>query len=404
MAKKHYSDIKTHRIYALVLQKDEPCCYVGKTTSPRLSAVYHRHCRGEVITTKEVLGGENPDLYLLEEIDATGAQAFKRMLAWIAVFAANSYVILNRLRSITQAETPLSVTRQYIDELQAEPLDYLLAATYVEYPTEQDGKPTPQHSPEPRPSPKDQTLSVRLTQEQKGNFIDYCRRTGLSQSQAFSLLLDKAAEDAENLREMLDEKNRHIRNLEDELANHDEKLIRKEVAARVGTYKDMVRTGIRQYLQQVFPREQHNGCPLKPLSTHQYRLQQDPTIDYAYPDSDGFTVIRLDALYWGKSRPAPLFVLGQTEQGQHIKLRYYTDTGLIGYPLRDNPYAYKDAAWYVGYRRAKDGAMDLIMAMPMDRPPVDPPTEMIETLSDDPSSRSLSLDERIAEIQNRRQP
>lgn len=256
----------------------------------------------------------------------------------------------------------------------------------------------------PKKDPKPCTITIRLTETDKDEFLDFCRRTNLTQSDAFRLLLDQTEEagTGRHLSAFFKESTDRIRQLEEENRTLPEKLLTS--AVRKG-YIDRIRfyqRGISRYLRLFFPRD-WDGIPLPSLSFNLYEIYFKPFCDHVYPETEGYAVVQLEHLIWGKTYGAALFVLALTEDGARIRLRHYPKDDFVGFSLHRNPYAYRGARWFVGYRPAKDGAMDLIMAMPMDRPPVDTQTEMIETLSDIPSTRSLSLDERIAEIQNRRQ-
>jgi len=93
----HYKKQKLFKIYAILLSAEDNFCFIGKTASPRLSAAYHRHRRGEIAATAGWFSEENeiPKLYLLEEVNTSTALAYKRVLAWIHLFMSNGYSVIN---------------------------------------------------------------------------------------------------------------------------------------------------------------------------------------------------------------------------------------------------------------------------------------------------------------------
>ena len=368
----------------------------------RLSTVYHRHRRGEVKSTAYDFADADLDLHLLETGEMTGAQAYKRMLAWTVIFEDAGYVLLNRPSSLMQAEYPLPETQSYIEELQKVPLDDLLAATLLDYPTAEDEKPKgrpgviPPAQKEQTPK-RDQTLSIRLTDRQKQDFLDFCRENGLTQSQAFTFLLDQARGDGAytNMKELLQKKDDYIHDLEQEISDRKKKQAELQKAHTEDLH--FIKKQIEQYLQHLYPANPDicHPAPLRALSFRQFSAQKMGH-DYNYPNAEGGQVLRLEMLYWGKDKGAPLFVLGTAADGSHIKLRHYPKPDYIGYTLLDQPYAYRDAPWYVGYRQAKDGAMDLVMAMPLDPPQTPAPS----AASPKSNRTSRSLADIINEIED----
>ena len=86
-----------------------------------------------------------------------------------------------------------------------------------------------------------------------------------------------------------------------------------------------------------------------------------PGKEYLYPDEDGFLLFFPEALLYG-TRTA-LFVVGSA-QGKRYKLRIYNKPSNIGFSLK-SPYGTIGSRWYLGFRRANDGAMDLTVALPL---------------------------------------
>ena len=82
MNSKHYTELKSFRIYALVLPSEE-IAYIGKTSGKRLSAVFSNHVCGKVAATSPYFGkmpDQYPALHLLETIHTSTAEAYRHVL------------------------------------------------------------------------------------------------------------------------------------------------------------------------------------------------------------------------------------------------------------------------------------------------------------------------------------
>ena len=97
--------------------------------------------------------------------------------------------------------------------------------------------------------------------------------------------------------------------------------------------------------------------------------------------------------FGGQAKPLVCFILGLTENGQYIKLRYYDKYFYIGPRLTSRRFALRDTCWIVGAKQAADGAMDVVFSLPLSVRPIvanQPPT---------PEAQRRSLDSIIAEIE-----
>lgn len=57
--------------------------------------------------------------------------------------------------------------------------------------------------------------------------------------------------------------------------------------------------------------------------------------------------------------PTPLFVLGKTNVGDKVKLRWYPKEHFVGITPRNEMYAYSGVRWLAGFVVAPDGATNL---------------------------------------------
>jgi hypothetical protein len=404
MNKKHYAEQKRYKIFALLLSAEEEFCFIGKTSSPRLSAIYSNHICGRVGATKGYfdLDNERPRLYLLEELTLTTAEAYKHVLAWIHIFSSNGYASINHEGQNIQAKNPLPDTTVIIQGLNAEPLEKILQRTFIARPADANSPPMPKEISE---SQETAQMNVRMKKSDKQRFLAFCDRLHLNQKEGFSILLDHAETEATtvHLDTILEEKARRILELEDKNRALQSKLstLTADPKERFKKEFSFFKKGIENYLLALFPQSEQ-GIPMKPLLYRRFMKQKDPAITYRYPDSDGFMRITLEGLLWGLSRKRALFIVGQCENGTYIRLRYYPKDDFLGYPLKESPYAFEGSRWYVGYKRAADGAMNLVAAFPLSVIDTEnqPPVGRLRENTD--SFKRPSLDEQIFSADLRR--
>lgn len=138
MQKAFYTEEKRMTIYALVNRVEGPYVYVGKTSSPRISAVYSHHRCGDIAATSGYcdLPEEVPELYILERIWATGAVAYRHTLAWLRYFLDEGYYAVNHEGTELQARTLQAETEEIYMEIRKKPLKTILNQTYIARPAD----------------------------------------------------------------------------------------------------------------------------------------------------------------------------------------------------------------------------------------------------------------------------
>lgn len=370
-----YSKVTPHSIYALrtIDEDDTPIVFVGKTTSPRLSAIYSRHiCGHSKATSNDFTTGNSVDFHLLEELDCTGAQAYKHVLAWINLFMRNEHECLNHETTTEQAIHPTPETKEIIRQLETEPLDLILACTYVENPVDANRKPS-QESPGTSTPIKTFQMNVRMTAQDKYRFNHFCKQLNLNQREGFSLLLDRTdtVEHMEHFTALLA---KHAKQ-EASLAEENQRLRDKLTALTANSSPEeahakkqftFLQAGIEEYLNRLLPEQ--GSTHINSSSYRRYMRSSGDDNSYAYPAEEGFTFLYPKALLWGSSNHRARFLIGTDEDGNSIKLRYFPKRHCVGSHFLDSPYAVNEACWYVGYQRAADGAMDLITLLPLPFP------------------------------------
>jgi hypothetical protein len=362
-----YTDQKCFRIFALVLPSEE-IAYIGKTAGKRLSAVFSNHVCGKVAATSPYFGktaDQYPELFILETIHTSTAEAYRHVLCWIHRFRSNGYQVINHSGSLKQASRLLPTTQDILQNLPKDDLDVLLARTKLAHPTDADEKPA---SAQQEVAEKMERLNIRLSNHDKARFTQLSTKLHCGQRETFRFLLDIAAQKDREITQFARYIPKDIRGLEKENAHLKMKLSRLQNRtapefqrlSALQARQDFFQYGIRAYIQTYYPIPSC-GTPLPTTSYKKFMRSLPPGKEYFYPDEDGFLLFFPEALLYG-TRPA-LFVVG-TAQGKRYKLRIYDKSSNIGFSLK-SPYGTIGSHWYLGFRRANDGAMDLTFALPL---------------------------------------
>ena len=99
-------------------------------------------------------------------------------------------------------------------------------------------------------------------------------------------------------------------------------------------------------------------------SYKEYKKRFSSLDDYKYPEP-GQILLSLEAIVWGKGKGTMYFVLGADDNGRQYKIRFYPKDWYTGIYIRQSPYATKGSWWLIGCQKAKDGAADLVGALPI---------------------------------------
>lgn len=352
---KHHTEIRPYRIYALVLGED---FFIGKTASPRISAVYSRHRCGNVAATQETMDQEQPPaLHILEELSCTGAEAYQHILAWICRFEEAGYCTINHTGTAIASETLYPSTDALFQKLMQEPMDQILARTHVERPVDADRKPA-RKLPLPLRQEKHVQMNLRMAPKDKKAFDRFCKKNHLNAREGLGLLLDQITGEEDHLRPLL----------EDRAAYQQEcNLLKARLAVLEGEhfpgreqralkYLSFLKTGLSDYLQQIVPMPE-GVC----LPAYSYKQFKSPSgIHPEYPESEGFLVMQAIVMLWGKNKSR--FIVGRGKTGECLKVRYYPKPLYMGLQIWEYP---PGTWWLLGCRRAADGAMEVAAAFPL---------------------------------------
>ena len=378
MKKQHYTKTQPYAVYALV-HPEERWFFIGKTTSSRLSAVFSRHVCGKNMCTKHYFTDEEdyPDFFVLELKLLTAAEGYKHVLAWINIFQAEGFYCLNHEKTEAQAETPLEETKRIIDECKKDPLKEILNRTKVNTPGDAD-RLFLKHFPEDhqkdvlKQEERTVQMNVRMQEQDRKRFDSFCKELKITQKEGFCLLLDQMLENGNvsNLEKILMDYQKQIRALEkerDKLQKEKSALKGKSLSKEKNDRKKkrmILKNGIENYLACLFPEE--TNTTLRKLGNYKNFTKSLPTkVKYSYPDKEGSAEITLDAVVWGNTLTHACFIMGTSNTGERIKLRYYPKSDYIGISMKDSTYAEVGSKWYVLFMNAPDDAVDLIAAFPL---------------------------------------
>ena len=82
----------------------------------------------------------------------------------------------------------------------------------------------------------------------------------------------------------------------------------------------------------------------------------------------GLIIVKLQTLVWGKARNPVYFLMCKTQEGEHLKFRFYQKKEFIGEQIRHSFYAQLDSLWLFAGKKSPDGAVDLLAAFPFLHP------------------------------------
>ena len=383
-----YTDQKQFTIYALVNPVEGPFVYIGKTASPRISAVYSRHRCGDVAATKGYCdqADEKPELYVLERVRATEAIAYRRVLAWLRYFLDEGYYAMNHEGTDFQAQNLYPETDAIYQEIRKKPLKTILKDTYVARPADAN------LSVEKKPvlfATREKTvqMNVRINRSDKLRFERHCRSRGLNQRQGFALLLETDGErriyqeQAQKIERLQSERDK-LRRIVDDLEGHGP----KEGSAQA--YLALLLPGLKGYYDALRP-SADPANPVPRMSLAEFKRKHSDERQYRYPVEEGFYRVLPVAATWGRKHA--WFVMCQGENGEKYRLRTYPREDYVGYSFRGALPVGLGTPWLVGIRRAKGGVMEIMAALPLPDAPQTEPEKPAKT----------SLDSQIQQARNR---
>ena len=402
MKKSFYERQRPCYIYLLVLdvEDEEPYYFVGKSFAFAISKVYSRHIHGGYATTKNIFSKtEKPRLYVLKNCNMTEAEAYRHIVAYVKYFEEHNLgECLNHDGTTWQTGNLMQDTERIYNEITRESLEDLLQHSYVSRAVDADRKKTSDTKLISMPAVQ---LNIAVDQHDKGVFQAYCKHFGLSQREAFSMLLNKDnSGTTENYERVIEAKNKKIINLEKEIVQLQRKLAlasgdvlpRKELWAR--EMFPFLLAGVNQYIQIQLPRKE----AMHPIKSRPYKsmLQNGDQEEYSFPEKEGFYLIKLQTILWGNNKSC--FYAGVGVDGNRYRFRYYKKDWFAGIVPRGSGYEEYQSLWLVGCKQSTDGAMDIVAAFPV---LVQKQHDSIDGTACVAAYHKIALADKLAEIERR---
>ena len=340
--------------------------YIGKTTSCRVSAVYHRHSRGEVqLTRKCASTNPSPMLGLLEIREMQAYEAYTTVLSYLHLFESNGFVLLNSQKMITQSRALHSIAQDKYSELTRASFEEILKNSLVPKPTGADRKPIEKQSVAKKNAQKSK-LTIRVLRTEKEAFDICAARLQMTQGKLLSRMINEylVQDSADHFQ---------VEQLKSELTENEKKAQERQAAdaERLGTLTKRLEArgqllenylkGIAMFFDMLQP-----TSPV-PLPIEQSRYKDFPNASaFLYPQTEGPFLFRPTAILLGRGRYPARFLVGSGENGKLLKFRYYPNSSLLGVSMLSPRFGKKGTLWIVGAKKAPDGAVDLAYAFPLD--------------------------------------
>ena len=374
---RHHTELRKYRVFALLLDDQ---CFVGKTRALRMSAVYSDHRRGRLLSTRGVMDQETPPaLHILESLECTGAEAYRHVLAWLHLLEGAGYTGLNHGGTLEASDDLRPQTEAIYQSLSKEPVHEILTRTRLEKPSDGNLKPE-KTGVFPKKPEKNVQMNLWLPPQDKRDFRQFCKKHRLRSRDALGLLLDQAAGNDIHLRQIQTEYQKELAALRRELR----KRLSTAAQERAADFLAFLEPGLGNYLRRIFP----SGEALPSMPYKRFR-RKNPNIRLSYPE-EGFLLLDAHCILWGRNRAK--FLVGRGENGENLQLRYYQ------HPLYACLEVTTAGLWYIGCRKASDGAMEIVVAFPV------PPMAEIPKDESEPPARKPGLDDLIRGAQSRNIP
>lgn len=369
-----------YRIYALIAGKK---AFVGKTMARDLKPICWRHLRGENRYTMTHFARGSPEkisIHVLAQVHADFSIAYRYVVAFVRIFLDNGYTVLNSPGILEDANDIHEMTQKILDELKIIPLQQRLEMGEHDEESANIGSDHPETAPKKvNADTKERAtekLTIRVTPQEKQRFVDYTHQIGVTQRQAIQLLLVRKKYDDwldadwscdEYVRSLLKVYCEENVNLEKEIVQLENKIkeLEQREAAELKDKERFMRKGVGEFFEFFDSSKRGNAT----LEQGVYRKVNKDLLDvdsYRNPGQEGFFLFYPERILLGEGRFAPLFVLGEDEYRKKTMLRYYPKKYFTGFSFTNEKFGLQESTWFVGVEQAKDGAMEVAFALPVD--------------------------------------
>lgn len=366
MSSKFHTEIRHYRIF-IIIDRILEIVYVGKTFAKDPTASIAAHLRGERSTTRDAFGSDDVRIatrvHLLESTKCTGAEAYKHVLAWGHYFSELGYALLMAAQTCDQCSNLLPETEAIYTSICAPySLDDILARDVPLHDDESESERRIEISPLKQ-------LNLRVRSDVIEAFKTFCESYHVTQSDGLRLLLltDHSSHDQimDSVWQETESYKQEIAKLQQANVELRQKRIDKEQREfQLSQDWAMITRQVVDYITDYSHPDNSLLPRLAPMSFSASKRKLDFHA-YQYPAAAGCCTLTVDNLVYGKGRKPALFVLGRNDDDQLIKLRWYEKKDFVGISPRSSRYARKGTKWLVGCVAAKDGAMDLLLNIPL---------------------------------------
>ena len=365
------------RVFALMQGNN---VFIGCSAAIKLSAVAYSHCRGEHRETKRHFDKDRnrPDLFVLEEVENVSQVTYRRLLAWIHLFEEEGYKVLNEEDMLKNSRKLHPETHQIFDHICEIPLALHLQAGFCTKYTDRDysqknQKPQKKSTPSKNIYAANKNLSVRLNKMEMDQirFFANCLNLPIQDALVYAInrimvFDDIAMADEQEMYSFRQKYLQTVDNLKKKVSSLNEQIDvqRQRSSEETKKYKkqvDTIKTGIQKYLTYLEPDE---AIPLRIEHARYRNYIRNTEINYTYPHEEGFAVIRPHAILWGSINTVR-FLVGVTDQGNNIKLRYYPSNHFVGIFPGNDQFGLRGSCWLLGWERKEENVMQLIFSLPL---------------------------------------
>lgn len=316
-----------------------------------------------------------PTLHILESLECTGAEAYRHVLVWVHLLESAGYRSINQAGTLAASDDLHPQTEAIYQSLPKESAKEILDRTQLKKPSDGNLKPEKPGIFQNKPEKKVQ-MNLWLSYQDKRDFRQFCKKHKLRSRDALGLLLDQAAGNDAHLRQI---QAAHQKELAD-LRRSFQKQISAKTEERAVDFLTFLQPGLANYLRWIRPAgESLSSMPYKRFQ------RQNPGISLAYPVEEGFLLLDVQIVLWGRRRSK--FIVGRGEHGENLQLRYYQRPLYAGLEVNTA------GLWYIGCRKASDGAMEVVAAFPVPPMPESPQNEP------EPQTRKPGLEDLIRSAQ-----
>lgn len=377
MSSRFRSEIRRYVIYC-IWDDMNYTVYITKSYSKTPKKQYSAHINGKCWGTKyayEAADKSKLQYIVLEILYCTGNTAFKHILAWYQFFAERGYITITEEKIEFMMDNMDTETQKIYDEVCLHyGLEDVLNREVID----------PAQAPEVQQNEKSKDKLVQMNMRIKASVADayrsFCKKRKITQSEGLQLLL---------MGEEMETRDQLLQNYQQELAQKDNRIAELEeqnkqlLALQRGKeswalqqrkeWTSIAQNVLRYVIAWVVPPKidpDKREKKLRLKNRDGYALFQSCN----YPAKGGCFVVTIKGLIWGLQRDkshvernCPLFVCGELQDGTAIKARWYSKKEYMGIAPTAEVFTCWKGTWLIGCVIAKDGAADLVCAVPLPR-------------------------------------